>query len=133
MQSSITGSQTRPSQWQMWRTRIIRQGIKEEHFPRGMKKLDKYVWLHGKGIFIAVACGVLSALLNVGFISAAPIAELAEKAGAVDRNASLAAWVVVLIGAYVMNAGYAIFLLVKNNSWKNFGIEANELLKQIVK
>ncbi|MCA0932500.1 rhamnose/proton symporter RhaT [Lutimonas saemankumensis] len=76
----------------------------------------------GKGIFIAVACGVLSALLNVGFVSAAPIAELAEKAGALDRNASLAAWVVVLLGAYIMNAGYAIFLLIKNNSWNNFKV-----------
>ena len=75
-----------------------------------------------KGILIAVACGVLSALLNVGFVNAAPIAELAESMGAIDRNASLAAWVVVLIGAFIMNAGYAIFLLFKNKSWSNFKI-----------
>lgn len=76
-----------------------------------------------KGIFIAVACGILSALLNVGFVSAAPIADLAKEAGAVDRNASLASWVVVLLGAYVMNAGYAVYLLIKNKSWNNFKIE----------
>lgn len=75
-----------------------------------------------KGILIAVACGILSALLNVGFVNAAPVASLAEKMGAIDRNASLAAWVVVLIGAFIMNAGYAIFLLFKNKSWGNFKV-----------
>jgi L-rhamnose-H+ transport protein len=75
-----------------------------------------------KGILIAVACGLLSALLNVGFVNAAPIAALAEEMGALDRNASLAAWVVVLIGAFIMNAGYAIFLLFKNKSWSNFNV-----------
>lgn len=75
-----------------------------------------------KGITIAVACGILSALLNVGFVNAAPIATLAKEMGALDRNASLAAWVVVLTGAFIMNAGYAIFLLFKNKSWSNFKV-----------
>lgn len=75
-----------------------------------------------KGILIAVACGVLSALLNVGFVEATPIAKLAEEFGALDRNASLAAWVVVLIGAFIMNAGYAIYLLFKNKSWNSFKV-----------
>ena len=78
-----------------------------------------------KGILIAVACGVLSALLNVGFVEAAPIAKLAEEMGAIDRNASLAAWVVVLIGAFIMNAGYAIFLLFKNKTWSSFRVKGS--------
>lgn len=78
-----------------------------------------------KGILIAVSCGVLSALLNVGFVEAAPIAKLAGSMGAIDRNASLAAWVVVLIGAFIMNAGYAIFLLFKNKSWNSFGVKGS--------
>ena len=73
-----------------------------------------------KGILIAATCGVLSALLNVGFANAMPVAETAEAAGVITRNSSLAAWVVVLLGAYLMNAGYAIFLLIKNNSWDSF-------------
>lgn len=78
-----------------------------------------------KGILIAVACGVLSALLNVGFVEAAPIAKLAEQMGAIDRNASLAAWVVVLIGAFIMNAGYALFLLFKNKTWTSFNVKGS--------
>ncbi len=78
-----------------------------------------------KGILIAVACGVLSALLNVGFVEATPVAKLAEEMGAIDRNASLAAWVVVLIGAFIMNAGYSIFLLFKNKSWSSFKVKGS--------
>ena len=70
-----------------------------------------------KGILIAVTCGLLSSLLNVGFANAAPIADKAQEYGVIARNSSLAAWVVVLWGAFIMNFGYAIFLLIKNN-WK---------------
>ena len=73
-----------------------------------------------KGILIAVVCGVLSALLNVGFANAAPIAKTAEDFGVITRNSSLVAWVVVLWGAFLMNALYCVYLLFKNNSWNSF-------------
>jgi L-rhamnose-H+ transport protein len=75
----------------------------------------------GKGLLIAISSGILSASLNIGFINAAPVASAAEELGAISRNASLAAWVVVLFGAFVMNGGYVLFLLSKNKSWKTFG------------
>lgn len=74
------------------------------------------------GLVIAVVSGVLSALLNVGFVNAQPIAQGAEASGVIVRNSSLAAWVVVLMGAYIMNAGYAIFLLTKNKTWNSFAV-----------
>ncbi|MDG2368698.1 MAG: L-rhamnose/proton symporter RhaT [Flavobacteriaceae bacterium] len=73
-----------------------------------------------KGISIAVVCGVLSALLNVGFSNAAPIAKTAENFGVITRNSSLVAWVVVLWGAFLMNALYCVYLLFKNNTWRSF-------------
>ena len=76
-----------------------------------------------KGILIAVTCGLLSSLLNVGFANATPIAEKAQEYGVIARNSSLAAWVVVLWGAFIMNFGYAIFLLLRNNSWKTFSLK----------
>ncbi len=72
------------------------------------------------GLFIAVTSGVLSSLINVGFSNAAPVAEEAVKAGALTRNSALAAWVVVLLGATLMNAGYASFKLFKNRTWGSF-------------
>ena len=73
-----------------------------------------------KGILISVVCGVLSALLNVGFSNAAPIAKTAENFGVITRNSSLVAWVVVLWGAFLMNALYCVYLLFKNNTWRSF-------------
>ncbi|MBN7813351.1 rhamnose/proton symporter RhaT [Algoriphagus sp. H41] len=75
----------------------------------------------GKGVAIAVTSGVLSALLNVGFSNASAVAEAAADTGVSPQNASLAAWVVVLVGAFIMNAGYSISLLFRNNSWSSFG------------
>ncbi|MDW7692167.1 L-rhamnose/proton symporter RhaT [Flammeovirgaceae bacterium SG7u.111] len=74
------------------------------------------------GLIIAIVSGVLSALLNVGFVNAQPVGQAAEAAGVISRNSSLAIWVVVLWGAYIMNAGYAIFLLFKNNTWSSFSV-----------
>lgn len=93
-------------------------GIQRDKLKNEGKKSANIV----KGIIIASVCGVLSALLNVGFANAAPIAKIAEASGVITRNSSLAAWVVVLAGAYLMNFGYSIFLLVKNNSWSSFGV-----------
>ena len=59
----------------------------------------------------------------MGFANAAPIADKAQEYGVIARNSSLAAWVVVLWGAFMMNFGYAIFLLIKNNSWKTFSFK----------
>ncbi len=75
-----------------------------------------------KGLMIAIACGILSSLLNVGFSATEAIGAAAEETGTLTRNTALARWVVVLIGAYAMNAGFAIFLLFKNNSWGSFAV-----------
>lgn len=93
-------------------------GLKRDKAKNAGKKTDNIV----KGLLIAAICGVLSALLNVGFANATPVAKVAETSGIITRNSSLAAWVVVLVGAYLMNAGYAIVLLFKNKSWSSFGV-----------
>lgn len=74
------------------------------------------------GLIIAITSGILSALLNVGFANAAPIAEEAATRGVLLRNSSLAAWVVVLMGAYLMNVGYALVLLTRNKTWNSFSV-----------
>jgi len=72
------------------------------------------------GLIIAVISGFLSAFLAVGFTEGSAIGDLAIKAGAIPRNSSLAIWVVVLWGGFAVNAGYALFLLFKNNTWSSF-------------
>jgi L-rhamnose-H+ transport protein len=75
------------------------------------------------GLVIAITCGVLSGLLNVGFSATDAVGAAAEKAGALTRNTALARWVVVLVGAYAMNAGYAVLLLGKNKSFSSFKVK----------
>lgn len=72
------------------------------------------------GLAIAVTSGILSSLINIGFANAQPIAKMAAEAGALTRNSSLAAWVVVLAGAYLMNFLYSAVLLTKNKNWGSF-------------
>jgi len=74
------------------------------------------------GLFIAITCGLLSSLINVGFANAQPIAKIAEASGAITRNSSLAAWVVVLLGAYLMNLLYSVTLMTKNKTWGSFSM-----------
>ncbi len=71
------------------------------------------------GLIIAAVCGILSAMLAVGFDNTVQIGVIAEAQGAIPRNTALARWVVVLIGAYIMNAGYALILLIKNRSFSS--------------
>ena len=96
----------------------MKKWIEDEKEIAGIRR-GRAFWI---GLSIAVTSGVLSALLNVGFVHARPVAErvvevyqyrMPGKAGAdgiatvetIARNSSLAAWVVVLAGAFVMNAG----------------------------
>lgn len=82
---------------------------------QGEQKVDLKI-----GIIIAVLSGLLSAALAIGFAKGKDIGALAEAAGAISRNGSLAIWVVVLWGGFVVNAGYSLFLLAKNNTWSSF-------------
>ncbi len=94
---------------------ILKDRMQEEKVKRNLKL----------GLTIALVSGVLSALLNVGFFNAQPVAEVAQEHGVVVRNSSLSAWVVVLFGAYIMNAGYSLILLVRNKSWSSFRTPAS--------
>ena len=79
------------------------------------------------GILIAVASGVLSAFLNVGFSNAAPVAQIAvEQYGVSTQNANSASWVVVLLGAFAMNGGYALFRLIQNKSWSSYKVKKSK-------
>ncbi|RTE54049.1 rhamnose/proton symporter RhaT [Arenibacter aquaticus] len=99
-------------------------GVKRDKLRAGDSSNNKAI---GMGVLIAVASGVLSAFLNVGFANAAPVAQTAvDEFGVGTQNASLASWVVVLLGAFAMNGGYAIFRLVQNNSWNSFKVTGSK-------
>ncbi|MCG8579321.1 MAG: hypothetical protein MI866_05365 [Bacteroidales bacterium] len=76
------------------------------------------------GLIIAILSGFFSAFLGIGFdygyAEGAGIGQYAQEAGATVRNSSLAIWVVVLWGAFILNAIYALFMMFKNKSWSSF-------------
>jgi len=95
-------------------------GVQRDKLHSNSTKTTKSIKI---GVLIAVASGVLSAFLNVGFSNAAPVAAIAVNEYGVDaKDASLASWVVVLLGAFAMNGGYALYLFIKNKSWDAFTI-----------
>lgn len=75
------------------------------------------------GLTIAILSGLLSAALAIGFAKGKEIGAIAESVGAIARNGSLAIWVVVLWGGFIVNAGYSLFLLAKNKSWNSFSVQ----------
>ncbi|MEO1011794.1 MAG: L-rhamnose/proton symporter RhaT [Bacteroidota bacterium] len=93
-------------------------GVKRDRLRTAGPSLNKSI---KTGVLIAMSSGILSAFLNVGFSNAAPVAKVAvDQYGASTQSASLASWVVVLLGAFAMNGGYALVRLFKNNSWGSY-------------
>ena len=77
------------------------------------------------GLMIAGLSGIFSSMLNIGFAYGKGIGEIAKSFGAADANATLSIFVIVLFGGFIINAGYATFLLLKNKSanlYRNFKI-----------
>ena len=69
------------------------------------------------GLAIVIASGILSSFINIGFANAGPIIKNAVSFGALPRNASLAAWVVVLTGAFIFNISYVVIAMTRNKTW----------------
>ena len=74
------------------------------------------------GLLFAILNGLGAALLNVGFTKAQPAAEAAVQQGALPRNASLVAWIIVLFGGFLVNLAYSLFLLFKNKSFRTYAV-----------
>ncbi|MFZ5518583.1 MAG: L-rhamnose/proton symporter RhaT [Candidatus Zhuqueibacterota bacterium] len=94
-------------------------GVKRDKMLAGASK-EASVIRQGKlfkiGLLFAVLNGVFSAFLNIGFTKAAPAAQAAVAQGALERNASLVAWVVCLFGGCLVNIIYALVQLIRNKS-----------------
>jgi L-rhamnose-H+ transport protein len=66
---------------------------------------------------ICILSGVLSAALNFGYAFGAQLTEAAERLGATRDNAVNAIWLVLIPAGGLLNIGYCLFLLRRNNSW----------------
>ena len=58
-------------------------------------------------------------MLNIGFVYGIPIVETAQAHG-ISEFATLPVWIIVLLGGFLVNFGYAAYLLIKTKTFKLF-------------
>ena len=75
------------------------------------------------GFLVCLVSGVLSAMLNLAFDFGAPIAEVAKtqmgQSGTAFR-ANNAIWFLALLGGFIPNLLYCVYLLLRKGSWKKY-------------
>jgi L-rhamnose-H+ transport protein len=75
---------------------------------------------YASAVVMAVICGVLAPMINYAFAFGQPIADAAIRLGTSPQAAGYAVWPVGLLGGFVPNLVYSIYLLNRNRTWKNF-------------
>jgi len=71
-----------------------------------------------RGLAICIFSGVMSPMLNVGFVWGDELSRLAQNAGTSSVWSTLPAWSLALLGGFIVNMCYCVYLLHKNASAK---------------
>jgi L-rhamnose-H+ transport protein len=72
------------------------------------------------GLILAVISGLTSPMLNIGFVYGNPIRETALALGVSAEFATIPLWIAVLLGGFLINFSYAVYLLIKARTYKLF-------------
>ncbi|MEF2965460.1 L-rhamnose/proton symporter RhaT [Paenibacillus sp. M1] len=73
-----------------------------------------------KGLIMAFLAGLGSAAMNIGFAYANKSLDIAASHGVAEINASLIPWVITLSGGFVANFVYALLMLIKNRTYRDY-------------
>ena len=94
-----------------------RAGVRKEgEVSDAVKRATVAEFSLGRGMAVAVACGVMSACMAFGFAAGKPIAEAALRRGAPSLWQNLPVLIVVMFGGFVTNLVWCVFLSRKNGS-----------------
>jgi len=74
----------------------------------------------GVALLLAAGSGVLSAVFNIGFTLARPIAEYGHAAGLTEFASTNLIWWIMLAAGSLANLGFCVHLLAKNRSFLKF-------------
>jgi len=111
-----------------------RAGIRKEgEVSAEQKKAVVAEFSFGRGVAVAVACGVMSASMAYAFAAGKPIAEAALAHGAPSLWQNLPVLIVILTGGFLTNVAWCVFLAAKNRSGGDYArtsapLAANYLL-----
>jgi L-rhamnose-H+ transport protein len=72
------------------------------------------------GILCCIGCGFLSPMFNMAIARAMPINGIAESLDAGKLAASTLPVAIIMTSGFFINAGYCVYLLFANQSWKDF-------------
>jgi L-rhamnose-H+ transport protein len=72
------------------------------------------------GLVICIASGILSPMLNFAFVFGEELQRQTAATGVSASMSSNVLWALTLTAGFVANAGYAVYLLGRNHSWRNF-------------
>jgi L-rhamnose-H+ transport protein len=75
---------------------------------------------YGAALGLAVLCGILAPMLNYAFVFGEEISNQAVRLGNSGEVAGYAVWPIALLGGFVPNVCYAVFLLSRNRTWNRF-------------
>jgi L-rhamnose-H+ transport protein len=75
---------------------------------------------YAPALFLAIACGVLSPMLNYAFAFSEQIRSAALQCGASPATAGYAVWPIVLTAGFLPNLAYSLHLLRKNRTSRLF-------------
>lgn len=70
-----------------------------------------------RGLAICIASGIASPMMNFSFAFGGPIADETRRLGAGPSAANFAVFTVAVSAGFLINAGYCLYLLVRNRSW----------------
>ncbi|PYQ54950.1 MAG: L-rhamnose/proton symporter RhaT [Acidobacteria bacterium] len=89
---------------------------KEGEVPEAEKKATVAEFSLGRGMAVAVACGVMSAAMAYGIAAGKPIAQAALRHGAPTLWQNLPVLIVILTGGFLTNVVWCVLLALKNHS-----------------
>ncbi|MEX2169206.1 MAG: L-rhamnose/proton symporter RhaT [Pirellulales bacterium] len=72
------------------------------------------------GVLCCIASGFTSPMINLAFTAGIEINTAAEQLGASPLAAGMASVALIMSAGFVVNAGYCVYLLIRNRSWQDF-------------
>jgi L-rhamnose-H+ transport protein len=83
---------------------------------------------YGIAILLAILCGLMAPMLNFAFAFGQGLALQAVLVGNSPVHAAYAVWPIALLGGFVPNAAYSVFLLWRGKSWHVFQHDYGEVI-----
>lgn len=107
--------------------------LRSQNMTEEQKKAAVKDFALGKGLFVALLAGVMSACFSLGLEAAEPIKVAAISLGSKALFAGLPAILMITTGGFITNAVYCLFQNVKNNTGKDyFGVPKDVLINNVL-